>query len=162
MQHCPALKKSDIVDWDNAASRLAFLVMIFADFPPNYNVTLFKLFTCEFLMISYPTSDDPVKATLSIPEWRAKWAPISPYPETILTTPSGMPAYLNNSASLKAERGVCSAVFMIVVHPAAKTGANFHANINIGKFQGMICPTTPTGYFLVYVLKGPSAWINWP
>ncbi|CSI23451.1 Uncharacterised protein [Vibrio cholerae] len=29
--------------------------------------------------------------------------------------------------------------------PAARAGANFHAAISIGKFQGMICPTTPIG-----------------
>jgi hypothetical protein len=41
-------------------------------------------------------------------------------------------------AILNADRGVCSAVFMTTVHPAARAGANFQACINIGKFHGMI------------------------
>ena len=31
------------------------------------------------------------------------------------------------------------------VLPAANAGPHFQATISIGKFQGMICPTTPTG-----------------
>jgi len=38
---------------------------------------------------------------------------------------------------------------MTTVHPAAKAGPNFQETIARGKFQGIICPTTPTGYFLV-------------
>ena len=43
------------------------------------------------------------------------------------------------------ESGVCSAGFMTTVQPAASAGPHFQATISIGKFQGMICPTTPTG-----------------
>lgn len=79
-----------------------------------------------------------MKATLSIPGCRARWAPASPNPETILTTPSGKPAYLINSATLKAVRGVCSAVLTTVVHPAARAGPNFQQSMSSGKFQGII------------------------
>ena len=43
------------------------------------------------------------------------------------------------------ESGVCSAGFMTMVQPAASAGPHFQATISIGKFHGMICPTTPTG-----------------
>jgi hypothetical protein len=33
----------------------------------------------------------------------------------------------------------------IIVHPATRAGAIFHAASRIGKFQGTIAPTTPTG-----------------
>jgi len=56
----------------------------------------------------------------------------------MLTTPSGNPAYLISSATLNAVNGVCSAVFMTTVHPAAKAGPNFQETIARGKFQGMI------------------------
>ena len=39
--------------------------------------------------------------------------------------------------------GVCSAGFSTTQLPAASAGANFQTAIRIGKFQGMICPTTP-------------------
>lgn len=74
---------------------------------------------------------------------------MSPYPETMLTTPSGIPAYLISYATLSADRGVCSAVFMTTVHPAARAGPSFQACIARGKFHGMIWPATPTGYLLV-------------
>ena len=35
------------------------------------------------------------------------------------------------------------------VQPAASAGPHFQATISIGKFQGMICPATPTGSRLV-------------
>lgn len=38
-----------------------------------------------------------------------------------------------------------SEVFMTTVHPVASAGPSFHACIKSGKFQGMICPTTPIG-----------------
>jgi hypothetical protein len=41
------------------------------------------------------------------------------------------------------------------VQPAANAGAIFHDNIHKGKFHGIIWPTTPTGYFVVYEKKGP-------
>jgi hypothetical protein len=75
----------------------------------------------------------------------------------MFTTPSGKPASEINYAILKAESGVCYAVFMTIVHPAASAGASFHACIKSGKFHGIICPTTPTGSLVVQAKNGPSA-----
>lgn len=119
---------------------------MFADFPPNSKVNLLMLLLVEFFIISRPTSVDPVKATLSIPGWLTIALPaVSPYPDNMLTTPSGNPASVINSPTLNADNGVYSAVFITIVHPVAKAGPNFHAYINNGKFQGIIYPTTPTG-----------------
>ena len=41
--------------------------------------------------------------------------------------------------------GVCSAGFSTTQLPAASAGASFHVAIRIGKFHGMIWPTTPSG-----------------
>ena len=49
------------------------------------------------------------------------------------------------SINIIMDAGVCSAGFITTVQPAARAGANFHAAINKGKFQGIICPTTPIG-----------------
>ncbi len=43
------------------------------------------------------------------------------------------------------EAGVCSAGFSTTQLPAASAGASFQTAIRMGKFQGMICPTTPSG-----------------
>ena len=45
-----------------------------------------------------------------------------------------------------ASSGVSSAGFRTTVFPQTSAGASFQAGIAIGKFHGVIAPTTPTGY----------------
>ncbi len=47
-----------------------------------------------------------------------------PSPDSIFTTPYGNPAYLINYATFKPLKGVCYAVFITTVHPAANAGPN--------------------------------------
>ena len=61
-----------------------------------------------------------------------------------------------SDATYKAVSGVCSAGFITTTVPAARAGPSFHACISSGKFQGITCPTTPTGSWRVYVRKLPS------
>src|SRR5271170_7254089 len=97
------------------------------------------------IRILRPTSVEPVKAILSTSGCSTMNAPVDPSPVTILTTPGGRPTSAQISAKASAESGVYSAGFSTTVLPAASAGAIFHANISSGKFQGMICPQTPTG-----------------
>jgi hypothetical protein len=60
-------------------------------------------------------------------------------------TPSGSPASKRSSPILSAVKGVYSAGFRIIVHPAAKAGAILKIDNKNGKFHGTIAPTTPTG-----------------
>ena len=50
-----------------------------------------------------------------------------------------------SSMNAMIETGVCSAGLSTTQLPAASAGASFHTAISSGKFQGMICPTTPSG-----------------
>jgi len=102
-----------------------------------------------FAAMYLPTLVDPVKAILSTPGCFTKYDPTSPYPLRTYTTPGGKPASLAKAAILKADKGVFSEVFNIETEPAAKQGPHFHANIKIGKFQGIIWAQTPTGSNLV-------------
>ena len=68
-----------------------------------------------------------------------------PLPGRTLNTPSGIPALSASSPKRIAESGVYSAGFNTTVFPAAKAGANPQPAIGIGKFQGTIMPTTPSG-----------------
>ena len=95
--------------------------------------------------IARPTSVEPVKAILSTPGCRTRAAPVSPSPVTRLNTPGGRPTVSAISANSSAVSGVNSAGLSTTVFPMASAGATFQASINSGKFQGMICPTTPTG-----------------
>ena len=49
------------------------------------------------------------------------------------------------SASFKAVSDVVSAGFKTTVFPVTSAGAIFQAAISNGKFQGIICPATPSG-----------------
>ena len=96
-------------------------------------------------MISRPVVVSPVKATLATRLDCASGLPAStPKPCTTLTTPGGrMSASMSISTAMPI--GVCSAGFNTTQLPAARAGASFQIAISKGKFQGMICATTPNG-----------------
>ena len=62
----------------------------------------------------------------------------------MLSTPGGSRSAIS-SASTMMLTGVDSAGFSTTQLPAPIAGASFHAAIRIGKFHGMIWPTTPSG-----------------
>lgn len=97
-------------------------------------------------MTSRPTSVEPVKATLATSGCSARWVPITdPLPGTTWNTPSGNPASRASSARRRAVRGVTSAGLTTMVLAVARAGPTFHEVIAIGKFQGTMAPTTPSG-----------------
>ncbi len=113
--------------------------------PPSSKVSRLSVWLASFMMIC-AVLYSPVKATLSTPGCLTIAAPaVGPKPGTTLITPSGMPAFCASRASRKQVSGVCSAGFITIVQPAANAGPHFQAVISMGKFQGMIWPTTPTG-----------------
>src|ERR1044071_5231654 len=128
-----------------AASKSASAKNILGDFPPSSRVTRFTV-SAACLTIILPTAALPVKATLFTSGCWTSGAPqVSPNPVMTLTTPGGSPTSVIQLANSSAVSGVCSAGFSTQVHPAASAGASFHAAINNGKFQGIICAATPIG-----------------
>ncbi len=96
-------------------------------------------------MMSRPVVVSPVKATLATRGLDASGLPAStPKPFTMLSTPPGSRSAIS-SMTTRIDIGVCSAGFNTMQLPAARAGASFHVAIRIGKFHGMICPTTPSG-----------------
>ena len=96
-------------------------------------------------MISRPVVVSPVKATLATRGLLASGLPAStPKPCTTLTTPLGRMSAIS-SMSAMIDTGVCSAGLSTTQFPAASAGASFQVAISSGKFQGMICATTPSG-----------------
>ena len=56
-----------------------------------------------------------------------------------------------------------SAGLKTIVSPQTSAGAIFQLGIAIGKFQGVIAPTTPTGMrTLIMNLSGSSDGVVWP
>ena len=68
-----------------------------------------------------------------------------PDPATKFTTPLGMPASCSASTMRHALSGAADAGFSTTVLPQISAGASFHAGIALGKFHGVISPTTPIG-----------------
>ncbi len=65
----------------------------------------------------------------------------------MLSTPGGSRSAIS---SIKMSRlmGVDSAGFNTMQLPAPKAGGIFQAAMRMGKFHGMICPTTPSGSWM--------------
>src|SRR5690606_39326070 len=103
------------------------------------------IFSVAYCITRRPVAVDPVNAALLISGWVTKWRPNSePNPFTMLITPAGIKSPIS-SIKTRIDVGVLSAGFRTTVQPAASAGASFQTAINIGKFQGIICATTPTG-----------------
>ncbi len=68
---------------------------------------------------------------------------------TRFKTPFGSPASSSIFTSSIDIIGVSLAGFKTSVLPEIKAGITFHAGIAIGKFQGVIKPTTPIGLLTV-------------
>ena len=108
-------------------------------------------------MMRRPVLVSPVKAILEIRFDDASGLPASrPNPFTTLSTPGGKRSP-TISSHFKIENGVCSAGFSTTALPAASAGASFHAAMRSGKFQGMICPTTPSGSWKWYATVPSSS-----
>ena len=81
----------------------------------------------------------------------------TPKPLTTLSTPGGSRSAISSISSM-IDAGVCSAGFSTTALPAASAGASFQVAIRIGKFHGMICPTTPSGSWKWYATVSSSIW----
>ena len=82
---------------------------------------------------SFPTSLEPVKASLSTSMWRpSAWPAVSPKPGRTLNTPSGTPASAASSASASATIGDCSAGLRTIELPVASAGPSFQVGISSG------------------------------
>ena len=84
--------------------------------------------------------------------------PISTGSDVVNTekTPFGIPAFSAKSQRAKADNGVSSGALATKQQPAARAGPSFLVIIALGKFQGVIAATTPTGCFNTIILL--SSW----
>src|SRR5438105_3322869 len=113
--------------------------------PPSSSDT-FLTVPAHCAMRILPTSVDPVNEILRTVGFDVSSPPTSAAgPVTTLSTPFGTPARSARAASASAENGVCEAGFDTTVHPAASAGPTFRVIIAIGKFHGVMQPTTPMG-----------------
>ena len=113
--------------------------------PPSSSVTRL---TCAAApaITRVPTSVEPVKTILRTSGWVTKRSPTtSPAPGSTQSRSAGRPASTASSPSRSVVSGVHSAGLTSTALPAASAGANPHAAMVIGKFHGVMIPTTPSG-----------------
>ena len=147
-QTCPWLNQIASTIPSTVLSKSASSKTRKGDLPPSSKVSFLSL-EAVFSRIWRPTSVEPVNAIFETPGWAANIAPVVPEPVSRLKTPGGRPIRWHISANQIAVNGVNSAGFKTTVFPAARAGATFQANISRGKFQGMIWPTTPNGWWFL-------------
>ena len=137
-------KPSSALSKKSSSAAITSAKKMLGDLPPSSSVTGIR-FSEAYCMISRPVVVSPVKAILAMRLFWASGLPAStPKPLTTLSTPGGSRSP-TRSMSTMIDIGVCSAGFSTTQLPAARAGASFHTAIRIGKFHGMIWPTTPSG-----------------
>jgi hypothetical protein len=104
------------------------------------------MFCAAYCMISRPVTVSPVKEIFAMRGFAANALPTSaPGPVTTLITPGGTTSSIT-STSFRIDHGVGEAGLRIAQFPAAKCGGQFPGrHEQLGKLNGMICPTTPRG-----------------
>ena len=115
-------------------------------------------------MTRAPVACEPVKLIASMRASSSIVCPTTePGPVNRLRTPAGNPARCRISASAQAQPGASSAGLNTTVLPQASAGAIFQAGIAIGKFHGVMMPTTPTGSRVISMFTpGRTDGRNWP
>src|SRR3954469_16131210 len=100
--------------------------------------------------MEWPTGYEPVNESAATDLWVEIAPPTArPSPITTLSTPFGSPASCSARASSSAIAGATPAGLSTTALPATSAGAIFHAGIAIGKFQGVISATPPSGCLVV-------------
>ena len=114
-----------------------------ASLPPSSSVI--RLIVSAALAITFlPVSDEPVKLILAMSGWAVIRGPRSFWSVMMLTTPAGN-TFAMISPTLSVVSGVVGAGLMTIVLPASSASGALNAISRIGKFHGMIAPTTPSG-----------------
>lgn len=118
-------------------------------------------FCDAYCMISRPVVVSPVNATLRMRLLRERRPGLDAEPVHDVHD-AGRDEVADQVEQEQDRGGVCSAGLMTMQLPAASAGASFHTAIRIGKFHGMICPTTPSGSWKWYATVFSSSWLMPP
>src|SRR5580658_1920420 len=146
VQRCPVVPNAPQSPPSTASSRFASSSTIIGFLPPSSSEQGLRLRAAVVPMI-LPTAEEPVKEMARTAGFSVNGAPASgPYPAITLMTPLGTPASVSAWTRLKVESGVSSAGLITQALPQTMAGSNFHEEIAMGKFQGVIMPHTPIAW----------------
>ena len=145
VQRCPVEPKAPCTMPPSALSRSASASRMTAFLPPISACTFFSR-DAPRVYRSVPISVLPVKdmpatsgdSTSALPT-------LPPGPVIRFSTPGGTPASSKTSVNFTAHSGVPDAGLKMMALPQIIAGAIFHAGMAMGKFHGVMMPTTPRG-----------------
>ncbi len=89
---------------------------------------------------------EPTKLTPATPGWCSRASTASLSPCTTLNTPSGSPARCHSSARSIDADGSRSLGLRMNALPQAMATGNIHMGTMVGKLNGVMPATTPTGW----------------
>ena len=113
--------------------------------PPSSRLSRFT-WSAAARISCLPTSVEPVKLILRTTGFSRNSSAIScAGPMTRLATPARQPGVDQALEHADQDSGVWLAGLQTIVQPAARAGAILRACSVIGKFHGLMAPTTPTG-----------------
>ena len=145
VQRWPVAKNAPFAAHSTATARSASSSTTSGFLPPISSWNFFMP-SAHAAAIALPVATDPVNEIAAMSGCRISVSPTTePRPITRLKTPGGMPDSTMICASACAVAGTRSAGLKTTQFPYARAGAIFQAGIAIGKFHGVINPTTPSG-----------------
>ena len=144
MQIWPAWKVQVCTAPASARSRSASAKTMLGDLPPSSSSVRLRRGAAA-AWIARPTAVLPVNAIMSTSGAATSASPTSgPGPQTKLSTPGGSTSATMRQSSAT-PRGSAGAGFTTTVLPQASAGPIFPAQLVIGKLNGLMAATTPTG-----------------
>ena len=145
MQICPLWKAHTLIAPARARARSASAKTMVGDLPPSSSSVRF-IWRAPASWMRQPTAVLPVNDTMSTSGEVVSASPISgPEPHTKLTTP-GRQHRVDDAAQLDDRRvGSTGAGLTTTVLPHASAGPILPAQLVIGKLNGVMQATTPTG-----------------
>ncbi len=144
-QSCPALSNTPAGAVAAARCRSQSANTMLALLPPSSRVTRFT-WAAAPASTFLPTSVEPVNTILRTSGCVTNRSPTTvPGPGSTCSRSRSSPACTASSASRMVVSGVGSAGLTSTALPAASAGAMPQDAIGIGKFHGVITPTTPSG-----------------
>ena len=163
VQRWPVEKNAAFSTQSTATSRSASASTMVGFLPPISSCTRASR-SAPTAAMPRPTPSEPVNEIARTSGCATSGVPtLAPEPVTRLSTPFGMPASSRIFTSSSDVSGACDAGLKTTVLPETSAGAIFHVGMAMGKFQGAISATTPSGWRIVYMnTRGRSEGIVWP
>ena len=163
MQRWPVEKNAELITLATASGMSASASTTVGFLPPISSCTRTRRLAAS-TAIPLPVATEPVNEIAFTAGFvTISWPTFDPGPVMKLSAPLVTPASSSASTSRSAQSGARSEGLRTTALPAISAGAVFQAGMAMGKFQGVISPTTPSGRRSVWMTtRSRSEGVSWP